>query len=151
MFRISIVTPPIVNEGGWRHAGALLVVGHARLPFLVDLTYWGVASYERQWKEGVRRLLGGAPSSALVTAYRGPDAGSHLMWGLWRDEVHVYVQAEAVLPAEHATPFDPRAPYAHVGPHTHSTARGLPIPEWRVDVASVIADALGIRWPGLSF
>jgi hypothetical protein len=142
------VTPAITGEQGWRHAGGLLLVGGARLHFLVDLTYWRVADYERQWRAGVRRLVVGAPSSALVTAYRGPGDVAHLMWALWRDAGYVYVQREVVLPAELDSPFDPSAPYAHVGPHTHSTANGLPIAEWRIDLASLLAGALGIRWPG---
>lgn len=145
MFRISIITPEIANEEGWRHAGGLLVAGDARLPFLVDLTYWRAVDYERQWRAGLRRIVEGAMSTALVTAYRGPRGDSHVIWALWRDEAHVYGQKQAVLPGDLPTPFDPADPYAHVGSRTPSSAHGLPIPEWRMELGQFLTSALGIR------
>ena len=78
-----------------------------RLPFLADLTHWTVADYERQWRAGLRRIVEGAPSSALLTAYRGPGDAPHVLWALWRDGEHVYVQERGVSPATLAAPFDP--------------------------------------------
>ena len=66
MFRIKFFTPSVMNEEGWQHAGGELVVGDARMCFLVDLTYWGMADYHHQWRGGMTRLLQGAPSTALM-------------------------------------------------------------------------------------
>ena len=147
MFRIRFFTPSVVNEEGWQHAGGELVVGDGRLCFLVDLTFWGIADYQRQWHDGISRLLQGAPSTALMSAYRGPGISAHTMWALWRDDGHVYVQEHAVLPAELDVPFDPSNPYAHVGERIPATENALPIPEWRVPVEHVQAAMLGIRRP----
>ena len=38
--------------------------------FLVDLTYWGMADYHHQWRQGISRLLQGAPSTALMAKAR---------------------------------------------------------------------------------
>ena len=72
MFRIRFFTPSVMNDEGWQHAGGELIVGDARMCFLVDLTYWGMADYQHQWRGGISRLVQGAPSTALMTAYRGP-------------------------------------------------------------------------------
>jgi hypothetical protein len=147
MFRVRVFTPSVVDEDGVPHAGAELVLGPERLRFLVDLRYWSIAAYERQWREGLARLLHGAPSTALMTAYRGPGDATHLMWALWRDGGHVYVQEQPVVSAELDAPFNPDDPYAHVGVWLAASRHALPIPEWRVDIAHLFAAALGIRWP----
>jgi hypothetical protein len=147
MFRIRVFTPQVINEDGWPHAGGELVLGNERLHFLVDLRYWSVAAYERQWREGIARLVRGEPSAALMTAYRGPGDEPHIMWALWRDESYVYAQAQTVLPAELDSPFDPMASHLHIGERIPASDNGLPIPEWRVELVHLIATTLGIRWP----
>ena len=147
MFRIRFFTPAVLNEEGWQHAGGELVVGHARLCFLVDLTNWGLGDYQKQWRTGISRLLHGAPSTALMTAYRGPGDSAHTMWALWREDGHVYVQEHSVLPADLEAPFDPSAPYEYVGERVPAAENALPIPEWRVAVEHLHAAMLGIHWP----
>jgi hypothetical protein len=147
MFRVRVFTPAVLSEDGLPQAGAELLLGTARLCFLVDLRYWRVADYERQWREGIGRLAQGAPSTALMIAWRGPGDAPHLMWALWRDDGSVYVQEQSVLPADLDSPFDPWAPYAHVGGRVAASELGLSIPEWRFDVVELYAATLGIRWP----
>lgn len=147
MFRVRVFTPSVVNEDGLPHAGAELVLGAERLRFLLDLSHWSIAAYERQWREGIARVLHGAPSSALMIAYRGPGDEVHRMWGLWRDAGQLYVQEHSVVAAELDDPFDPAQPYAHVGQRIAAAEHGLPIAEWRVDLVHLYAAALGIRWP----
>jgi hypothetical protein len=148
MFRVRVFTPPVVSPEGWRHAGGELRIGTERLRFLVDLRHWNIGDYERQWRVGTARLLHGAPSTVLMTAYRGPGAGeTHLMWALWRDMGDVYVQEHPVVAAELDAPFDPTEPYAHAGERIPASQQALPIAEWRVDLVSLFAASLGIRWP----
>ncbi|HWP70597.1 MAG TPA: hypothetical protein VNM36_05845, partial [Gemmatimonadaceae bacterium] len=72
MFRIRFSTPAVTNEEGWQHAGGEFILDNTRLCFLVDLSHWGMSAYRRQWRRAFERLAEGAPSSALMTAYRGP-------------------------------------------------------------------------------
>jgi hypothetical protein len=146
VFRIRVFTPAVVNDRGWRHAGAELVVGSDRRFFQVDLSHWGIGDYQRQWREGIARLAKGDSSSALMSAYRGPGDTEHTLWALWREGNHVYVQGQAVLPVEADLLFDPSSPYPHVGERIAASAYGLPIPEWRVDLKSLLLADLGIRW-----
>jgi CdiI N-terminal domain len=147
MFRIRVFTPPLITQSGWPHAGAELLVGDARLLFRVDLRYWRIADYERQWKAGIARLAGGASSSALMSAFRGPTDAPHHMWALWREGGWVYVQPHCVLRAELSVPFDPVAPYPLVAERIPVTESDLPLLEWRVEVAQLFATVFGIRWP----
>ena len=147
MFRIRFFTPAVINEEGWQHAGGELVVGDARMCFLVDLTHWTTGHYARQWQAGIQRLAQGAPSTALMTGYRGRGDRAHTMWALWRDDAHVYVQEHSVLPADVEGEFDPDDAYAHVGVRIPSIENALPIPEWRVKLEDVQAALLGIRLP----
>jgi hypothetical protein len=148
MFSIRFFTPAVVNEAGWPHAGAELVVGDGRVCFLVDLSYWSIPAYQHQWREGISRLVQGAQTTALMSAYRGRGESAHVMWALWRDNGHVYVQEQSVVPADLEVPFDPDDPYVHVGDRIPASENALPIPEWRCDIEHVHAANLGIRWPG---
>jgi len=147
MFEVRVVTPVVTNDEGWRHAAAKLQLGEVRLCFLIDLTHWSVRDYEQQWRDGCARLVAGAPSSALMTAYRGPGDEPHTMWALWRDDEHIYIQEQTVLPSEVDVPWDPRAPYVHVGVRVPASDQALPISEWRTEIVQLYAAALGIRWP----
>lgn len=147
MFRIRFFTPSVMNDEGWQHAGGELIVGDARMCFLVDLTYWGMADYQHQWRGGISRLVQGAPSTALMTAYRGPGESAHTMWALWREDGRVYVQEQSVLPADLDGPFNPNDPYPHVGERIPAAEGGLPIPEWQVAIEHLHAAMLGIRPP----
>lgn len=147
MFRIRFFTPAVVDAAGWRHAGGELVVGNTRLCFLVDLDHWSTGDYAWQWRAGIERLANGASSSALMTAYRGPDARAHVMWALWRDETHVYIQEHSVLAAELDGPFNPATPYAEIGGYLPTAVHGLPIPEWHVPIEELRGVLPGLYIP----
>jgi hypothetical protein len=147
MFRVHVFTPPVQNEDGLLQAGGELRLGNQRVGFVVDLSHWTVSDYERQWKEGVARLLHGATKSALMTSYRGPGEATHHIWALWREGGFVYAQEHPVVVTALDPPFDPMDPYGHVGERIATSVLNLPIPEWQVDLVQVYADAMGIRWP----
>jgi hypothetical protein len=147
MFGIRVFTPALASDAGAPEAGAELRVGATRVPFKIDLSRWGVASYERQWKEGIRRIAGGASSSALMSRYSPPGDTPHELWALWRVESSVYVQSQCIVPDEVEVAFDPASPYAQVGERVPVTEAGLPLSEWRVPISDVIAAAFNVRWP----
>jgi hypothetical protein len=139
VFGIRFFTPSVMNQDGRPQAGGELVVGGNRLGFLVDLSSWTQTDYERQWQQGISRLAHGAPSTALITAYRGPDSESpHLMYALWRDDKYVYAQELSVLPAELDKPFDPATPWDHVGDRIPAAEQGLPFMEVRCDLVTML-------------
>lgn len=147
MFGIRVFTPALASDAGAPEAGAELRVGGTRIPFKIDLSCWGVASYERQWKEGIRRIAGGASSSALMSRYSPPGDMPHQLWALWRVESSVYVQTQCIVRDELEVAFDPASPYAQVGERVPVTEAGLPIHEWCVPMSDVIAAAFNVGWP----
>jgi hypothetical protein len=149
VFRIRFFTPSVLDDSGWPHAGGELQLGTDHIRFLVDLQHWGMKDYERQWQAAIARLVRGAPSTALMTAYRGPDADTpHLMYALWRDEQSVYAQVLSVHPTDLERPFDPAAPYDHVGQWIPATEHSLPIAEFSCDLLTLLAAHYfpNLRW-----
>jgi len=147
MFCIRVLSAPLALATGAPTAVGELVVGAARTIFPLDLSHWRAEDYERQWRAGLRRLLSGAPTSALMSAYRGPHGDAHLMWALWRENTSVYVQSHCVAACDLSAPFDVSAAYEHVDVRVPAREQALPITEWRVDVEHLFASALQIRWP----
>ena len=150
-FRIRVITPPVVDEDGWPHAGGEFTLGAQRLLFILDLRHWRVADYQRQWQTALERLARGAAATALLTGYRGPGDGAHLGWALWREDDWVYVQEQTFLASESGQPFDPWHPDPHVGSRLRATEHRLPSPEWRTELVHLLATALGIRLPRFPF
>jgi hypothetical protein len=148
VFQIRVVTPEVSTAEGRRHAGGMLRLGSTVLPFIIDLTAWRIADYERQWHHAIDRLARGAPATALLTGYAGQGPGPHSMWAVWREGDFVYVQPHVVADEGLDAPFDPVAPDAHVGPRV-GPEHGLPIAEWRVELLYLLAAAFAPRWPQL--
>jgi hypothetical protein len=145
LFRIRFFTPTVSNEHGWRHAGGELILGDTRLCFLVDLDYWGGNHYVDQWRDGFARLARGESSTAFMTAYRGNAERPHVMWGLWRTDTHICIQEHSVLSSDLDAPFDPSAPYDHLGEYVPTAVHGLPIPEWHVPIEQLNAALKSFR------
>lgn len=141
MFDIRVSTPPTINEAGFLQAGAELHLGDERLVFAVDLRHWTIIDYEMQWREGIWRILEGATTSALMTAYAGPAGHMHHMWALWREDKSLYVQQHAIIDRELDHPFVPDNPYAYVSGRIAASKYELPIPEWRVNLTDIFAAA----------
>jgi len=147
VFAIRIVTPIVTDAEGRRQAGGVLAVGNARLPFRLDCSHWAASDYEHQWKAGIRRIADGALSSALVTAYQGDRDEPHTLWGIWRDDDHVYVQARSVRTPGLAAPFDPSSPYSYVPSCVPVCEYAPPATQWRVELESFFASAFELRVP----
>jgi hypothetical protein len=141
MFDIRVSTSPQINEDGFPQAGGELRLGNEIFRFSIDLRYWPVREYESQWREGIWRLLEGAPSSALMTAYTGTSGHMHHMWALWREQKYLYIQQHAVIERDLDHPFVPHNPYAYVGARIEVSKYELPIPEWRVNLTDIFAAA----------
>jgi hypothetical protein len=142
MFYIGFVSGVRVNDAGWRHAVGELTLGAFSERFEADLGFWEPAEYEAQWRKAALRLLGGAPTAALVASYRGPEAAHHSMWPMWRDGTVVHVQGRLVLTGSRAGTFDPAAPEAHLGGRTTESGDGSPVSEWTVPLGQLANFAL---------
>ena len=147
MFAIRVFAPPSSFTVTAPQVTGELIIGEARRIFRLDLRYWRIGHYQRQWRAGIGRLLYGARSSALMIAFRPDEDAPHLMWALWREAGRVFVQPHCVTPRDLCQPFDPFAPYAHVESRVPATEQALPISEWSIDADAFFAAALRLRWP----
>ena len=75
MFYIGFITATRVDDQGAPYADGELSADAHRAPFRSDLRLWSKREYEKQWREGVARLVAGKHAAALVTSYRGPTGG----------------------------------------------------------------------------
>ena len=147
MFGIRVFAPPSLFTMEAPQATGQLIVGDARLIFHLDLQHWRISDYERQWRMGITRLLHGAPSSALLTAYRRGENAVQLMWAMWAEAGRLHVQPHCVLAEELTRAFDPCAPYAHIDARIPVIEERLPMPEWSIDLDRFLAAALRLNWP----
>jgi hypothetical protein len=112
MFYIGFVTASRVDAQGVSYAEGELTAGEHSERFRSDLSVWRKADYEKQWKQGVARLLSGAQSSALVTSFSGAGAdGSVELLPLSRHGGTVLVGERAVLAEGLPEPFEVSAVY----------------------------------------
>jgi hypothetical protein len=99
--------------------------------FFAPLEVWDSSDYEKQWNEGVARIVSGEDASALVTRlHRSAKDGSFVgeWWPMWRAGTVAVLRNQLVLP-ETVPNFDPLDPYRSVGPHCSET-----VSEWRVPI-----------------
>lgn len=132
MFFIGFVTGARMNEEGLRYAEGELTLGRDRERFRSDLGTWSTRDYETQWHEAISRLLSGKSSSVLITSYRGPEAGDHLAWPMWREGPTICFQKGLLLTEQLPRPFDPAMIYDLVGDRRAIDEAGGRLPEWRV-------------------
>ena len=75
MFSIGWVAPVEDRGHGPVREGLIAWPDGTHERFLSPVAYWSVADYERQWNEGLRRLVDGATVSALMTKVFGGADG----------------------------------------------------------------------------
>jgi hypothetical protein len=106
--------------------------------FETSLTFWSADRYERQWQDGIDRLLKGALRSCLITSML--DSRSEVFgvwWKLYREGDHIVVQNQ-LLPAEvFGGDFDPDEPYRSIPARLPPNAEGAPVSEWFLEFSKI--------------
>jgi hypothetical protein len=106
--------------------------------FFSSMEYWREPDYERQWMEGLERILTGATRSCLITSIGHPEASTGLWWWiLYRSGNRIHVQNAMCFFAQLREAFDPSNPYAAVPSRTVVTEDGDPISEWIITIGEV--------------
>jgi len=119
--------------------GADVAVGEVALDDFVErfeasLIFWDTDRYESQWRQGIDRLLDGAPKSCLITSILEPKY-EHFgtWWVLYRDGQQVLVQNQLLLLDVFGSGFDPDQPYASIRDRVSLCAEGERISEWSIN------------------
>jgi hypothetical protein len=106
------------------------------LEMVVD--YWSIADYEAHWLTALRRLIGGATVSCLLTSVSDPETANFMVaWPLYRVDDEVYVQNHYIALEELDHPFDIDAPWESVYPRSTINEDGQQISEWHVSLEDV--------------
>ena len=139
MFYIGFTSAAQTDEEGRRHAQGELTLDRDRAGFQSDLGSWSMREYEAHWRDAIARLMSGKSSSLLVTSYRGPGAGHHVGWPIWREGPTACFQERIFFADELPGPFDPATAYELVGERTTIDEDGDRRAEWRVPLAQLAA------------
>jgi hypothetical protein len=102
--------------------------------FESPLWFWKTADYERQWAEGIQRILEGAPKSCLITSLIEPIRTADYVFGSWwklyLNGINVIVQQQLLIGDVVGTVFDVADPYSAVPDYRPTTAEGEPLSSW---------------------
>ncbi len=121
-------------------AAGVLTLGSYKEQFLAPLHFWSQSDYRSQWADGLERLLGGAPASALVTEMYDPVSANFIKWWpLYLVDSEVHIQNQILFVQELHSALDPRDPYTHIRPFATHTAEGERFSDWQVPLADIRA------------
>lgn len=125
-----------------------LAIGQITLGTFVEefdsiLSVWDLERYERQWTEGIQRLLDDGSKSCLITSLWGDSNGYGFnWWPLYRVGDQVVAQNALIWdPAIQLlySNFDPNDPYRFIPEHRSVTEEGQQISEWYVSFNEIIS------------
>ena len=132
MFSIEFSSAPAYpyDGDGGLHRDGVIVMGDFTERFAVPLDFWAELDYERQWQEGAQRLVGGAPSSLLLTRVEDPTERDTIYryWALYRRTGEAVTVREHLWVSKDHGRFDPLSPYASIEPYPFGPAER--VSEW---------------------
>lgn len=111
-----------------------ITLGNFVEEFEMSLTVWNRERYEQQWKEGIQRILNGAPKSCLIASLWG-DKGTwgFSWWPLYRIGDQVVAQSALIWDLNMLDKdFDPDDPYQFIREHISMNEDGQSLSEWSV-------------------
>lgn len=107
-----------------------IVIGDHTESFWAPLWYWSVADYERQWKEGLIRVVEGQTKSCLITSMNDPTLAKFIFWWpLYRVGNQIYIQNH-ILFLDKRLRFSEKDLYERVPDREVLSDEGDPISEW---------------------
>lgn len=132
-----------VEQGSWetRAAPGELVLNDSIESFVASVdpaTEWTRSDYERQWRDGLKRIVSGERKSCLITCLPDPGFTDFLMvWPMYRVERWVVfqhkMQVDGLPPG-----FDPARPYQVVDDWISISDDGHKISEWWVTISDLV-------------
>jgi hypothetical protein len=121
-----------------------IVLGQFVERFESPFDFWTAADYERQWVEGVTRILHGASKSVLVTSMIQPEAANFIMWWpMYRSDNAVIYRNHILLMDQVKQPFEINNLYSFVPDRADSVDEEHSISEWTLDLDQLKSFASG--------
>jgi hypothetical protein len=116
-----------------------IAIGEFSERFEIVLEYWNKSDYQRQWFEGLSRIVGGNTKSCLITSLTDPASANFIFWWLiYRDGTVTVFQNQILFLDELAAPFDVVNPYAVIPDRVQITEDGEKVSEWTAPITDLI-------------
>lgn len=132
MFNIEFINSvPTSEEKKENSFYCRISVGDFTEEFLASMSYWDRSKYEKQWAEGLFKIIQGEAKSCLVACMYDPENANFIsIWSLYNLHNAVVVQNNLIFIDELDTKFNERNLYLSIPERETVTEDGEPISEW---------------------
>jgi len=137
-FSIRFLPEPTGTEFGEEVQYGEIVIGTFHERFHASLSLWSDFKYKQSWYQGLRRILGTAMKSCLITSMYDPRKANFIIWWpLYRKDNLVYIQNQMLFLDQLYVPFDEKRPWLSVRNRNTTDEEGNKISEWSRNIADV--------------
>jgi hypothetical protein len=138
MFDINFITNKSSPGSETPIALAEIHLGDFREQFEVSLEYWSKGQYQRQWLEGITRIINGDSKSCLITSIYNPKYANFLCWWtLYRNYDRCYVHNGILFLEGIKQIFDINKIYNYIETRITVNEDGDMISEWSLPIADL--------------
>lgn len=116
-----------------------IIIKNFRESFYSSLEYWNIGDYERQWEEGLRRIIINS-QSCLVTTVQDPNKYPLIdWWVLYKENGKIFIQNELIVDETYeelinGNSFNVENCYNYIRPRITYTDEGEKISEWNINL-----------------
>ncbi len=117
----------------------MITVGDFTETFRMDLSFWNVDDYRRNWSRALLKLEEEEISTAcLISSITDPDNSNFVFcWPLYRSGEEVFVQNSVIFLGELDATFDAEKPWSFVEQRQVVDDDGNQISEWSTKISHV--------------
>lgn len=113
-------------------------IGQFTERFQITLNYWDKATFQRKWREAVKRLVLGANTVGLMTWMTAPIVkDNRRAWILYREGHRVFIQDKVLIVSSQSPKFDEEEHLVEIPPRNTVNEDGLKISEWETSIQSL--------------
>ncbi len=117
-----------------------IIIGEFSEDFQASMSYWNRDKYVFQWKQALRRIIGDAKTTALITSMYDPQLANFIFWWiLYRDGEDVYVQNHVLFMDDIDDSFDEKCIYDYIPLRETVNEDGDNISEWTTNLKVIKA------------
>ncbi len=125
------------NEDNLRYGE--IKIGDFQERFLASADYWTWEQYQKQWKDGIQRIINGQEKSCLITDMSNPKSTKYIFWRpMYLVGNKVFFQDQILLLEQLESPFDENSPFLSVSDRKTISEEGDMISEWEIDLEDVV-------------
>jgi hypothetical protein len=140
MFKIKITPRNVPKKWGYFAPNdriGFIQIGNFKEEFCIAMEPWSPGTYEKQWREGLERILDGEAKSAIVTSFTLPSdppcpSDHYVWWPLYSNGEIVYVHNQLKFYEHLDADFDESKLYEYIDERTTVTEDGDQISEWHM-------------------